>query len=82
LTPIPAHLHGETGDTVIKYVQVSDRDIQNHAKEFADRTMKGDGDVAVEYNERTIMCRACNGTGQARIGNQICPKCKGLGILN
>lgn len=80
-TPIPAHLHGETGDTVIKYVEVNDRDIQMHAKEFADRTMKGDGDVAVEYNERTIMCRACNGTGVARIGNQACPKCGGLGIL-
>lgn len=27
-------------------------------------------------------CPMCSGTGQAKIGNNVCPKCKGAGILN
>jgi hypothetical protein len=72
---IPKTLVGESGKTDIRVVTaMNDADIQKRFKNVTD------GDTKFKVQDYGLKdCTFCNGTGRARIGNALCPRCKGVG---
>lgn len=59
--------------------------IQERFKELADESRRTEGNTAYSFGEKgydVINCSLCEGTGKARATGDVCPKCKGVGMLN
>lgn len=72
---IPKTLVGEAGRTDIRVVPaMNDADIQKRFKNVTD------GDTKFKVKDYGLKdCTFCSGTGKAKIGGALCPRCKGVG---
>lgn len=72
---IPKTLVGEAGTTEIQVISgMNNEDLQKRFKGIAD----GDTKFKVQ-NYGLKDCTFCRGTGKAKIGGVVCPRCKGVG---
>lgn len=75
--------HNIGGETFINVVDTGgDRTIQDRARALA--AEDGWGKDAFRYRKGydVTPCSLCGGTGNTSINNEVCPKCKGAGVLN
>lgn len=72
---IPKTLVSESGKTDIRVVNaMNDADIQKRFKNVTD------GDTKFKVQDYGLKdCTFCSGTGRAKIGGALCPRCKGVG---
>lgn len=74
---IPKRIVNEAGVTDITITTaVDDRQIQNRFKNIADGDFK-----FKQQNYGLRDCTFCRGTGKSKIGDQTCPRCKGIGQM-
>lgn len=72
---IPKTLVGEAGTTEISVITgINNDDLQKRFKGIAD------GDKKFKTQDYGLKdCTFCSGTGKAKIGGAVCPRCKGVG---
>ena len=82
---LPSKIVGNTGTTVVKVVDSGgDRALQDRFKSEAQNSVgmeQGTLSAQPSYENDTVMCTFCGGTGVSRMGNVACPKCNGAGLL-
>jgi len=78
---LPKRIHGSDGSvTDITIVSTSDADIQRRAKEL-ERSRENPNVHTFAGGYNLTECPLCHTKGRLKIGNQVCPKCKGKGYL-
>lgn len=75
--------HNIGGETFINVVDTGgDRTIQDRTKALAAEDGWGKDPFRYRKGYDVTPCSLCNGTGNTSINNEVCPKCKGTGVLN
>lgn len=70
---VPRHIEGDFGTTDIYITNVTDDVIQRRFKNLDECAPGQEG-----YSRK---CPLCRGEGVSRVNNDICPKCKGTGLI-
>ena len=83
---VPKRIESDMGTTLISIVDTGgDKAIQDRAREQALLSKSMNNQQWHSQNDydstRTIKCSLCRGSGVTRIGNKVCPKCHGGGVL-